>query len=165
MAKLPTKLKGIRLPLGMIEEIEELQQEKHLTTFTQAMMYLMRVGLDKTLPSYLKGRNRKTETEKILERRDAEELSKKLHDQDQRAKIKEIDGTRSDENGRADANGDYVTYQEYSRIAGDNPVRLAISTMTNPLRLIDEIITEQFEGDTKENILALLESGEFTKVK
>ena len=161
MAKLQTKLKGVRLPVGLIDEVEVIQHQKHLTTFTQAVIYLIRIGIDRGEPAYKKKAPRKTEAEKVLERKEAEKLAKELELKELQEKIDTLGGYRSDEKGRKDPSGSYVTYKEYSRIPGNNPVRLAINETTNPLRLIDDIISDQYEGDTKKNIDALLESGDY----
>lgn len=44
--KLKTQIKGISMPLDLIKEIEKYMKENYITTFTAAVIELVRRGLE-----------------------------------------------------------------------------------------------------------------------
>lgn len=155
MAK--TKLKQIRMTDQMIESIKDVREEFGFLTETQTILFLIHNGIQKVLPPYLK-KPKKTETEKAIEKKQAEEFAEKKAFEKENAKIDYMMGQRVNRDGFSDAYGQYVKYKTYSYLPG-NPPRIAITEVKNPITLIDVELERQFEGASREEILNLIENG------
>lgn len=168
MAKVETKSKLINLSTGLIERIEEVQNDKHLRSFTATVEHLLLYAMDKMYPAYTAKQStpRKTEVEKLMEKEEAKKYMEKMEYEEQMEAVRQMGAIVTDKHGIEDANGTYFTYTIYTLMPGRaEPRSIVFTKETNPLWMAPEMAEKQYEGGTKEEIDQIIKSGNYREMK
>ena len=109
---------------------------------------------------------RKTEAEKLLEKKEAERLAEQMERVEQMEAVKEMNAIITDKHGNEDPNGTYFKYTIYSLMPSkQKPRSIAFTHEINPIWMAPELAEKQYEGGTKQEIDALIASGEYREMK
>lgn len=167
-----TKTKCIRITQKILDEVKEKQSELGFTTETQTIVYLIRLGIDSMKPpAYVANKQpRKTEVEKLLEKKEAEEVAHLLERKEFEKMMNAMGGSIVTKEGVEDKEGTYGKYNVYTLMnSPSGPKRIATVTEINPLWYIkeNEFYKEeyQYQGANKTEVDDLLASGNYVAWK